>query len=106
MGGQGGRGRGEQEEGEATEVIERLQASLRALANESASGPDEARDERLRDDCADALRLALDCMQQELTRPQREALSLLYFMLEDSEVQHGAVRRAASDACSSLGISI
>lgn len=87
-------------------MIERLQASLRALANEPLD-TDPARAEQLRDDCADALRLELDCMQQELTRSQREALSMLNVMLEDaagSATDHAAVRMAAREACLSLGI--
>lgn len=84
-------------------MIERLQASLRALANESLDD-DPVRAERLRDDCADALRLSLDCMQNELTRSQRDALSMLNEMLEDAFADRAAVRMAARDACFSLGI--
>ena len=83
-------------------MIERLQVTLRALAG--APRDDPAAFARLCDDCADALRLALDCMQQELARPQRDALALLNAMLDDPSPDPAAVRVAARDACDSLGI--
>lgn len=85
-------------------MIERLQVTLRTLA--SAPSGDAGHFTRLCDDCADALRLALDCMQQELARPQRDALALLNAMLEDPSPDPAAVRVAARDACDSLGIGL
>ena len=63
-------------------MIERLTTSLRQLAaldDEELASP---RCAGLRGDCADALRLELDCPQQSLTPAQRIALTRLSDALE------------------------
>jgi hypothetical protein len=64
-------------------MIERLRTSLAALASlppRDMAGPDA---EPLRRDAADAVRLALDCMQGDLTPRQRDVLRALSDRLED-----------------------
>jgi hypothetical protein len=58
-------------------VIERLTSSLRQLATLSAAELASANSDRVRADCADAVRLELDCPQQALSPAQRAALSRL-----------------------------
>ena len=80
-------------------MIEKLTSTIRALC---ALGADEigATDAaRLRDDCADALRLELDCPQQSLTPAERDALSALSDALQAAsppDVLRDAARRAGS----------
>jgi FixJ family two-component response regulator len=67
-------------------VIERLARSLREL---SVLTPDElasASRTRERADCADAVRLELDCMQKSLTTRERDVLSRLSDDLEARDV--------------------
>jgi hypothetical protein len=64
-------------------VIERLVTSLRILASASAAELASDATARARGDCADALRLELDCPQQTLTPPQRAALTRLSDALDD-----------------------
>jgi hypothetical protein len=79
-------------------MIERLVTSLRQLA---ALDDDELASPRhtgLRGDCADALRLELDCPQQSLTPTQRFALTRLNDALEAHGVSDelvDAVREAS-----------
>ncbi|MEP6990933.1 MAG: hypothetical protein ABJA80_08400 [bacterium] len=79
-------------------MIERLVTGLRALgalpptalAADAAAGA--------RGDCADAVRLALDCQQEELDVGERRALVALFDALEgqaiDGPTLAAAVRRA------------
>lgn len=79
-------------------MIERLTTSLRrlvALDDEALASPRYA---GLRGDCADALRLELDCPQQSLTPAQRLALTRLSDALEAGGAPDGlaqAVRGAS-----------
>jgi hypothetical protein len=79
-------------------MIERLVTSLRALAGAPAAELATDATARARGDCADALRLELDCPQQTLTPPQRAALSRLSDALDDGAAtaaeRHDAVRAA------------
>ena len=81
-------------------MIERLARSLREL---SVLTPDElssASRTRERADCADAVRLELDCMQKSLTTREREILSRLSDALETRQVDGEALAasvRAAWD---------
>ena len=66
-------------------MIDRLGTTLGALAaypeREIASPAHEA----LRRDCADAVRLQLDCMQAELHTSERHALLRLHHLLEEPD---------------------
>ncbi|HYD53489.1 MAG TPA: hypothetical protein VEA99_12710 [Gemmatimonadaceae bacterium] len=75
-------------------MIERLIVSLRALAGRGRIDPHDPADRRLLDDCADALRLELDCPQQTLTDEQRDAAGALSDRLE-SPVRDGSAIAAA-----------
>jgi hypothetical protein len=81
-------------------VIERLTRALDWLAGSSAA---ELHDARALANCADAVRLALDCMQQELSGDQREVLSALSDQLEESDVAPAVLIRAAQRARTLLG---
>ena len=79
-------------------MIERLVMSLRqlgALDDDELASPRHA---GLRGDCADALRLELDCPQQSLTPAQRSVLTRLSDVLEADLVSDELVDavRAAS----------
>ena len=76
-------------------MIQRLLDGLRVLVD----APDDA---RAAADCADAIRLELDCMQMELTPTQRSALRRLLESI-DSESPSEHVRRCAVEAASVLG---
>ena len=84
-------------------MIERLVTTLRALA--ALPGDATATDDvdRLAADCADALRLELDCLQQELTGGQRRTLIALGDALE-SPHDVDRLRVAAGAACRRLGL--
>lgn len=86
-------------------MIERLQASLRALSRLSAEDLESAEAESIRRDCADALRLELDCRQLELGASEREVLAHLSDLLEASAYNGvelmAAVRAAAVAVCAS-----
>jgi len=84
-------------------MIERLTTNLDALARLSPAELASERGERVAADCADAIRLELDCPQQDLTADQRELLSALGDALEASS-RDQAVVRMASGACRALGI--
>jgi hypothetical protein len=83
-------------------MIERLTTGLRLLASLPARDPGDAGDARLLGDCADAVRLELDCPQQALTAPQRLALSGLNDLLEQPEVPRTELIAAARQACRAL----
>lgn len=58
-------------------MMERLQEGLRALGRMSAEELESVEAESARRDCADALRLELDCRQLELGVSEREVLAHL-----------------------------
>ena len=76
-------------------MIDRLGRSLEWLAGASAA---DLHDRDRRADCADAVRLALDCMQQELSRDQRARLAQLHDLLEEDDVAPASVNDAARRA--------
>jgi hypothetical protein len=80
-------------------MIDRFVTTLRALASVSPS----ARDGReLVAECADALRLELDCPQQDFTAHQRKSLRALDEALAGGSAED--VRNAAAKTCAALGI--
>jgi hypothetical protein len=85
-------------------MIERLAVTLRAMAGrapEALAGADAA---RLLADCADAVRLELDCPQQALTSEQRSSLKQLGDLLEDADLVPHRVSAAAARTCAALGL--
>jgi hypothetical protein len=82
------------------EMIERLRTSLFALHALTPRELTEPEQEHLRGDCADALRLELDCPQQTLTSAQREPLARLRELLDETEVSSAELARAVHDAWS------
>lgn len=84
-------------------MIERLTTNLGALARMSPAELATERGGRVAADCADAVRLELDCPQQELTSDQRELLSALGDLLDTSPRDEHVVR-LASAVCGSLGV--
>ena len=85
-------------------MIERLTTGLRRLAALPVRGRGDVADARLLGDCADAVRLELDCPQQALTTPQRLALSGLSDLLEQPDAPRADVVVAARRACQALGL--
>jgi hypothetical protein len=83
-------------------VIERLLTSLRALSSLPAESFESDSGKRLAADCADALRLELDCPQQDLTPDQRRILSDLSDVLESERWDE--VGDAIRTACVAVGI--
>ena len=81
-------------------MIERLIATLRQLAALDDGELASPRHAGVRGDCADALRLELDCPQQSLTPAQRSVLTRLSDVLEADLVSDELVDavRAASQA--------
>jgi hypothetical protein len=80
-------------------MIERLVSTLRDLAALSPTAMMTDVADRLRADCADAVRLELDCPQQSLTTAQRLALLRLNDALEGGaspETLLDAARRAGA----------
>ena len=84
-------------------MIERFVTSLRALAALPAGELHTAPARRLAADCADALRLELDCPQQDFTPGQRSVLRRLGDLL-DADPLEPVLQRTASAACAVLGI--
>jgi hypothetical protein len=79
--------------------MERLRTCLRALSRLSTEELESAEAESARRDCADALRLELDCRQLELGVSEREVLTHLSDLLEASPydgVELAAAVRAAA----------
>jgi len=79
-------------------MIDRLVRGIREL---SVLGPEELASKRTsnaRADCADALRLELDCPQQALSSHERNALRRLDAELEASEPNGAALAAALRDA--------
>ena len=84
-------------------MIERLVSTLRALADLAPDAEATGDVSRLAEDCADALRLELDCPQQELTAGQRQSLIALGDALEyPHDVDR--IRVAATAARRTLGL--
>lgn len=79
-------------------MIDRLRASLRDLSRLSPAELAAPAHERLRGDCADALRLELDCPQQMLTSSQRSDLSRLSILLEEGEAPPDRLASAVRSA--------
>ena len=86
-------------------MIDRLVTSLRALAALPPAELHTPAARRAAADCADALRLELDCPQQELTPGQRSVLRRLGDLL-DAEPLEDAVPRTAAAACAVMGIAV
>jgi hypothetical protein len=84
-------------------MIERLVISLRQLAALSDGELASPRAAAVRADCADAVRLELDCPQQSLAAAQRAALSRLSDALEDGG-EIAAVREAVRATTRALGL--
>ena len=82
-------------------MIERFTTILDALARMAPSELATERGSRVAADCADAIRLELDCPQQDLTSDQRELLSALGDLLEISP-RDASVVRLASTVCRAL----
>jgi hypothetical protein len=87
-------------------MIARLTDSLRALSSLAPHELSSPVNEHLRGDCADALRLELDCPQQSLTQPQRSSLRRLSDLLEDPEPQPGPLASAVQHAHAALGLEV
>jgi hypothetical protein len=83
-------------------VIDRLVTGLRELATLPPVQLDTETGKRLLGDCADAVRLELDCPQQSLTVAQRAALSRLSDALEESRTPSGEIVAAAGAAYAAL----
>lgn len=79
-------------------MIERLRTSLQAMNELSGKDLASPASERLRGDCADALRLELDCPQQSLSPLQREQLARLSELLEDAQAAPAGLEQAVRDA--------
>ncbi|MDB4881214.1 MAG: hypothetical protein JWL60_2660 [Gemmatimonadetes bacterium] len=75
-------------------MIERLHATLDELARMPRVDRDDPRTQRLLGDCADALRLELDCPQQVLTEGRRAAMDRLSEMLDGGAGDGVALRDA------------
>ena len=84
-------------------MIERLVTSLRQLAALEYEELASPRHAGLRGDCADALRLELDCPQQALTPTQRVALTRLSDALE-SDAPPAATGAAVREAIAALAL--
>ena len=79
-------------------MIERLRSSLDAMQRLPGEALASSACDRLRGDCADALRLELDCPQQALSPQQRMRLSRLNELLEEGAPSPSALERAVRDA--------
>ena len=80
-------------------MIERLTITLELLARSSPAELSSEEGRRAAADCADVIRLELDCPQQELTADQREVLSTLGDLLDtgaDAVAIHAGAVRARS----------
>ena len=77
-------------------MIERLTTNLDALARMSPAELATEQGGRVAADCADAIRLELDCPQQELTSHQRELLSALGDLLDTSPREARVVLMAST----------
>jgi hypothetical protein len=85
-------------------VIDQLAKTLSILASappEELAHPDAA---AMLGDCADAVRLGLDCMQQELTPSQRATLERLSDLLEEGDASPHLLADAARRAREALAL--
>lgn len=85
-------------------MIQRLTTTLRAIGTRPLTELSGADQKQLFGDCADAVRLELDCPQQALTALQRSALTRLSDLLESSGTDSADVASAARWACEALGL--
>jgi hypothetical protein len=85
-------------------MIERFVSAVRTLARTPAAVLGDPSSRGLRADAADAVRLQIDCMQQELTPAQRGALHRLEELLDAEEGDPTGILAAATDAARMLGI--
>ena len=85
-------------------MIEQLLATLPVLAVMSDVELASATGERVLGDCTDALRLELDCPQQELTPAQRNTLRELSEVAESGAVDGARLRTVARASCVALGL--
>jgi hypothetical protein len=85
-------------------VIERLVVTLRAIGRQPPDVLASADSAPLLADCADALRLELDCPQQTLTLDQRSTLEHLGDLLDDPAPDPDHLRAAVTHACAALGL--
>jgi hypothetical protein len=85
-------------------VIDQLAKTLSALAGSSAEALAHPDALVLRGDCADAVRLALDCMQEEHTPAQRMALERLSDLLEEGNASPHLLTDAARRAQEALAL--
>lgn len=87
-------------------MIERLATTLRALATASPGDLATVDGKRLIADCADVVRLELDCMQLSLTARQRDALRDLLDLLEDGSSSQAGIIERASVTCAVLDLAL
>lgn len=85
-------------------MIERFVTTLRTLAALPAAEQSGDGGRPVIADCADAVRLELDCPQQDFTRDQRATLRRLGELLEDAHASAADIRRAAAETCVAFGI--
>lgn len=85
-------------------MIERFVLTLRTLAKLPSNELRTAEGRRLAADCADAVRLVLDCPQHELTGHQRRALRALGDLLEDNDIPEDELRAAVLAARAVAGL--
>ena len=83
-------------------MIERALVTVRALSALAPGTLDTTEGTTLAGDCADALRLELDCPQQELTATQRRLLTRLSDLLEAGTAHESDIRATAQQALSAL----
>jgi hypothetical protein len=83
-------------------MIDRLHVTLRALSELSVRELTSPVTERLRRDCADAVRLQLDCPQGDLRVTQRDVLRRLDDLLEAPEVRGSELAAAIQEASIAL----
>jgi hypothetical protein len=79
-------------------MIQRLVASLEGLARLAPDGLLTAHGRALARDCADALRLELDCPQEALRGDQRASLRRLSDLLEDDGAAGAQIVEAVRQA--------
>jgi hypothetical protein len=85
-------------------VIARFVDTLRALAALPPAELSGDAGRRLVADCADAVRLELDCPQQDFTREQRAVLRRLGDALDDAHAPPESIGRAVREACAALDV--
>lgn len=84
-------------------MIARLRATLVALEAALDDGESRSSVDALAAECADALRLQLDCMQADLSPSQRDALHALGEVLEDDSASRVAIAEVIRRAAVALG---